>query len=175
MKGHPLNSFYYCPRCGSERFFVHSNKSKKCVQCGFEYFINAAASVAGFVRNEKNELLLCRRACEPVKGTWDLPGGFVDLNETAEQALRRELMEELHLKIDSAKFLFSLPNEYLYSGFNVHTLDIFFDVKVKKLPKLECADDVCELRFMPPKEIKLSEIGLLSIRKAVDMFLKQSI
>lgn len=173
MKTHPLNFFYFCPHCGSERYVIKSAKSKKCLQCGFEYFINASASVAGFVVNERNELLLCRRAFEPAQDTWDLPGGFVDLDETAEQALSRELMEELGIQPTAIHYLFSLPNEYLYSRFNVHTLDLFFKVQAKNLDKLTCSDDVCELKFVPINEVKTTEIGLSSIQKAVNMFLKQ--
>ena len=40
------------------------------------------------ILNEKNELLVCRRAEEPAKGTLDLTGGFVDLGETAEEAIQ---------------------------------------------------------------------------------------
>ena len=37
--------------------------------------------------NEKKELLVCRRAKEPAKGTLDLPGGFIDMNETGEEGV----------------------------------------------------------------------------------------
>jgi len=40
------------------------------------------------------KILLIKRAHEPFKGKWALPGGFVDENETVEQAAKRELWEE---------------------------------------------------------------------------------
>lgn len=43
------------------------------------------------------QVLLIRRANEPFAGTWALPGGFVDMNETAEESARRELKEETGL------------------------------------------------------------------------------
>ena len=51
-------------------------------------------------------------------GTLDLPGGFVDNNENAEQGMVREILEETGLTIDSADvtYLFSIPNVYHYSG-----------------------------------------------------------
>ena len=76
--------------------------------------------------NGRNELLVCRRAKEPAKGTLDLPGGFIDMNETGEEGVSREVWEETGLKVEKATYQFSLPNIYIYSGFPVHTLDMFF-------------------------------------------------
>lgn len=70
-------------------------------------------------------MLVVRRAKDPAKGTLDLPGGFVDLHESAEEAVRREVKEETGLDVKSSRYLFSIPNIYLYSGFEVHTEDLF--------------------------------------------------
>jgi 8-oxo-dGTP diphosphatase len=45
------------------------------------------------------EVLLVRRGQEPARGSWSLPGGLVELGETLEAALRRELVEETGLKV----------------------------------------------------------------------------
>lgn len=60
------------------------------------------------------------------KGNTDLSGGFIDMAETGEEGVAREVREETGLQVVEATYLFSLPNTYLYSGFLVHTLDLFF-------------------------------------------------
>ena len=48
---------------------------------------------------EDNKILLIKRAAEPFKGEWALPGGRIEEDETAEQCLRREMKEETGLEI----------------------------------------------------------------------------
>ena len=91
---HPLAQFLYCPECGSPHFEVNNEKSKKCTDCGFVYYFNPSAATVALILNEKNKLLVCRRAKEPAKGTLDLPGGFIDMNETGEEGVAREVLEE---------------------------------------------------------------------------------
>jgi 8-oxo-dGTP diphosphatase len=49
-------------------------------------------------KEEKTEVLLIRRKNPPFQGDWALPGGFVDMDETLERAVARELFEETGLK-----------------------------------------------------------------------------
>lgn len=168
---HPLQSFTYCPSCGDKQFIVLNEKAKKCIHCGFIYYFNASASVAAFIVNQNNELLVCRRAKEPALGTFDLPGGFVDMHETAEQGLEREIKEELNLSVDSMNYRFSLPNIYPYAGFNVHTLDMFFECKVTSFSKLKASDDVSEAFFISKNNINPLDFGLLSVRKGIEIYL----
>ena len=98
---HPLAQFLYCPECGSSHFEVNNEKSKKCADCGFVYYFNPSAATVALILNEKNELLVCKRAKEPAKGTLDLPGGFIDMNETGEEGVAREVLEETGLKVKS--------------------------------------------------------------------------
>lgn len=103
---HPLSQFRYCPKCGSEHFEIHNEKSKQCKDCGFVYYFNSSAATVALILNGRNELLVCRRAKEPAKGTLDLPGGFIDMAETGEEGVAREVKEETGMTVTQAEYLF---------------------------------------------------------------------
>ncbi len=171
QQNHPLHLFKYCPCCGSDKFHINNFKSKKCDACGFTYYFNSSASTAVFITDKKGLLLVARRANEPAKDTLDLPGGFVDMYETAEEAVTREIKEETGLTVENLAYCFSIPNIYVYSGFEVHTLDMFFEAKVNEISGIEAADDVSELIWMKPEDVKPELFGLISIRQAVEKWL----
>lgn len=171
MAEHPLSQFRYCPKCGSSRFGIHNEKSKQCADCGFVYYFNPSSATVAFIVNSRDELLVCRRAKEPAKGTLDLPGGFVDLYETGEEGVIREVKEETGLQVVRTRYLFSLPNLYVYSGFTVHTLDMFFCCEVEDTLHYKAMDDAAALFFVPLKDIRPEEFGLGSIRRGLQLFL----
>ena len=105
---HPLDLFQYCPECGSSHFEINNEKSKKCTNCGFVYYFNPSAATVALIQNDQNELLVCRRVKEPAKGTLDLPGGFIDMNETGEEGVAREVLEETGLKVQQAVYQFPI-------------------------------------------------------------------
>mgnify|MGYP001066338014 CR=1 FL=1 len=170
---HPLSQFKYCPKCGSSDFNEYNEKSKRCSKCGFIYYFNSSAAVVAVIENNTGEILVARRAKDPAKDTLDLPGGFIDMYETAEEAAFREVKEETRLIVKSIQYLFSIPNIYNYSNFEVHTVDMFFKCKVDDFSELKAQDDVSELLFIPPNELNPSEFGLISVRKGVEKLISQ--
>lgn len=168
---HPLAQFRFCPVCGSAHFESSSPKSNRCGDCGFEYFLNPSAATAAFIVDPQGRLLVLTRRKSPAQGTLDLPGGFVDIGETAEQAIVREIAEETGLRADTATYLFSLPNSYRYSGFEVPTLDSFFCCHVADTTHAHAMDDAADCHWLPLDAIDPARFGLDSIRKGVERFL----
>lgn len=166
-KPHPLGIFRYCPVCGSPNFVTNNEKSKRCANCGFVYFFNPSGATVAVIVNERDELLVVRRAKEPAKGTLDLPGGFLDCAETAEEGVAREVFEETGLEVEQCDYLFSIPNIYPYSGLYVHTMDLFFLCRVKGTQEAKAMDDAESLAWIPWGQIMPQEFGLLSVRKGV--------
>lgn len=161
----------HCPRCGSRRFDMVGAKSRRCGHCGFEMFENTAASVVALILNSEGQLLVARRKNDPARGTLDLPGGFCDAGETAEQAVKREVGEETQLNVLEAKYIFSLPNVYHYSSMDIPTLDLFFICKVDDFNGMQPKDDVAECFFMNLSDINPDDFGLQSIRKGIEQFI----
>lgn len=168
---HPMEKFKHCPVCGSRHFEPSGEKSKKCDNCGFEYFINPSSANVAFILNENGELLVERRKNEPAKDTLDLPGGFADIGETAEEGVIREVEEETGLRVTRAKFLFSLPNTYRYSDMDIPTLDLFFTCEVEDTSTMRADDDAAECFWIRPEEIHTEEFGLRSVRHGLSDFL----
>lgn len=168
---HPLEKFLFCPVCGSHSFRVNNFKSKKCASCGFTYYANPSSATAAFILRSDGCLLVARRGKEPARGTLDLPGGFVDMDESAEQGMRREIQEETGLMVGDLHYLFSIPNRYVYSDMVIHTLDMFYSTQVPQEAQPHAADDAAELFWVPLSQLQPSLFGLNSIRQAVEKFL----
>ena len=172
---HLLHLFSHCPRCGSEEFAADSEKSKRCGQCGFQYFMNPSASTVAVIVDEMGRLLVVRRNKEPAKGTLDLPGGFCDCHETAEEGVAREVKEETGLTVSEVRYLFSLPNMYRFSGLDVPTLDLFFLCKVTSTAGATAMDDAGEVMWLPWQQVDPARFGLRSISLGVEKLLEQQI
>ncbi len=163
-----MDLFGFCPKCGSNGFAVNDFKSKRCSNCGFIYYFNPLAATVGIITNGKGEILVARRAKEPAKGTLDLPGGFCDSYETAEEGVAREIEEETGLKVKESRYLFSIPNTYIYSGMELHTMDMFFECNVDEAAAMKADDDVEGLQWIAIEELDSREFGLESIRKSIE-------
>jgi mutator protein MutT len=167
MTTYSKDVFLFCPFCGAGGFRWDGEKSHSCSHCGKKLYTNAVGAVIALIYNPVGELLFTTRKFHPAKGTLDLPGGFIDLGETAEQAVVREVKEEVNLDVLDLQFYGSFPNEYTYADFTYFTIDLAFVCKVDNFDALLANDDVSEVCFKPLKQVNLQQIGLASVRKLV--------
>ena len=107
-----------------------------------------------------------------MKGTLDLPGGFIDFGETAENCAVREVKEETGIQLEekNLKYLFTVPNYYNYSDFIITSIDIYFEACVDSFDKVIANDDVKELVILKKDEIDISKIGFEGIKKGVKKY-----
>ncbi|MDN4754485.1 NUDIX domain-containing protein [Porphyromonadaceae bacterium W3.11] len=175
---HPLEGFEYCPKCGSKEFVENNFKSKRCEDCGFIYYLNPSTACACIITDRVNNVLVAIRRYDPAQGTWDLPGGFIDPFESVEAGMAREVLEETGIDVKQGtrsgvhsklKYLFSIPNVYPYSDFDVHTTDLFYHIEVESvMPYVgQGRDDVAELIAVHFSELEPEKFGLASVRQAI--------
>ena len=164
-----MKIFNYCPACGSSDIDFDNTKKFSCRDCSFTYYHNVAAAVAAILESD-NKIVLIKRAKEPGKGKLDLPGGFVDPKESAEEAVKREIKEELKIDIREPKYLGSYPNIYRYEGVIYHTCDLFFYSKIDALPTDFDRTEIEELILINPLEIPDDKIAFESVKMGLGIF-----
>ena len=161
----------YCTKCGAAALRFVGRKLVHCDVCGFDFYLNTAAAVAALILDDQGRLLIIERAEEPKKGTWDLPGGFANPGESAEQTIQREVKEELGLDVISAHYLCSYPNTYEYMGMTYATMDLGFicEVEDTKSAKVS-ASEVKQLLAVPLFDIDIARFGFPSVGKIVAQY-----
>jgi NAD+ diphosphatase len=120
------NDFNLCPVCGSRKIANVNNRKWLCEDCGFDLYNNVAAAVGVVIADRNGNVLFEKRAKDPGKGFLALPGGFVDPDESAEEAAVRECREETGAEPSSISYLCSFPNTYEYKNIVYKTCDLFF-------------------------------------------------
>jgi len=92
--------FKFCPFCTSLLKIKREGRiqRKYCPECGFVQYLNPAPAVAVIIE-EKGKVLLVKRKFDPWKGLWQCPAGFIEWDETPEEAAIRETKEEAGVKV----------------------------------------------------------------------------
>lgn len=167
-----LVKFDFCPSCAKTSLIANDEKSLKCSSCGWLYYHNTAAAVGGLVM-QGEKLLVCRRAYDPGKGLLDIPGGFVDYEETLEIALAREMMEEANLQISNTQYFRSQFNTYQF-GVNTYKLvDSYFVCSVDSLDGMTAGDDAEALYWIALDKIPYDEFAFDSVKEVLRQFVAE--
>lgn len=135
-----------------------------CPKCGWIDYRNPLPVVACLVSNDDGDLLLIKRGIEPCRGSWALPGGFIEAGETIQDAGERELFEETGLQ--------GVPERLV--GVHVQESQLYgpiLMVGIEYIPQgreLAPGDDASEAKFIPRG--KLPEIPFESHHKLISEF-----
>ncbi|HIW62960.1 MAG TPA: NUDIX hydrolase [Candidatus Stackebrandtia excrementipullorum] len=112
----------YCSRCGAS---VTTTAPTRCTACGRPVFTDATPSASVILVDDHDRFLAVRRADEPGRGLWDIPGGFCGI-EHPEVAAVRELREEVGLTVDLGPFVGMYLDRYEHHGVTSTTLNIYY-------------------------------------------------
>lgn len=165
--------FVFCPRCGKTDIEVYKTKAMRCTECGYIYFHNALAAVGGIIEMDGG-ILLTVRAQDPGKGMFDLPGGFVDYDESLEAALLREIDEEIGIEVGIREYLGSFPNRYVFKRVEYFTCDAFFICTGTTMSSdIICGPEIERCEVMPVNRIPFDRFAFPShvqaLRKYADL------
>ena len=93
-----LSDFNFCTVCGGNlEITFHEGYSRPvCGLCGHVVYVNPVPAACQIVL-DGTKILLVKRAVDPGKGLWCLPGGFIEWGESPHEGAKRELFEETGL------------------------------------------------------------------------------
>ena len=136
----------YCPRCAGaiERRRVDLLDRDVCPACGTVFYDNPLPVVSAVI-GEQRRVLLVHRAREPHAGMWCLPSGFVELDETVEEAVVRETAEEAGVKGEVVRLLDTGSHRNEFYG---DLIWVTFEVR-RVGGEVRPGDDADDARFFP--------------------------
>ncbi len=126
----------YCYMCGGE-LKPGKEHALICQSCGRVLFKNPKPAVAIVLFSPDGKMILSVRGIDPAKGKLDTLGGFVDMGETFEEALYRELEEEAGLKksdISDVEYIGSVSHPYTWGPDEVEVLSAYYRGVIKEKP-----------------------------------------
>jgi len=90
----------FCPQCGTplQEAQFGDRMRPVCPACGYIHYVNPVVA-AGTLVEERERVVLIKRGVDPRTNTWGLPAGYVEADETAEEAAIRETREESGLDV----------------------------------------------------------------------------
>ncbi|HET7759080.1 MAG TPA: NUDIX domain-containing protein [Gaiellaceae bacterium] len=145
-----LAGWKFCPRCRAE--LQGDEQRLECPACGFVAYASSKATAGALVEDGEGRVLLARRAAEPFKGRWDIPGGFLDEGEHPLDGMRRELREETGLEVEPLEFLGTWMDQYGGDSTAAATLNFYWTAHAVGGDPAP-ADDVDDLRWFARGEL----------------------
>jgi mutator protein MutT len=158
-----LREARYCPRCAQPATITYP-RSITCPHCGYGAYYNPKPVAAAIPVTPAGEIILMRRALDPGKDLWTFPGGFVDLGESVQQAVHREVKEELGIAIELGRLV------GVYSRPDSRIVLIVFAANTTEQPS--ALDEASEVATFDPASIPWDELAFWSTRDALSDFLR---
>lgn len=159
----------YCSNCGSDKlhYIVPEGDNFErfvCADCSMIHYINPR-TIVGCLPVYEDKIIMCKRAIEPCKGKWNLPAGFMENGEAAEEGALRELKEETGLmgKIQKLHCVYSIPH--------VNQVYLIFLTRIPSLT-IDPGIESLEVLLFDDHEIPWGDIGFTSSVFAIEKYLE---
>jgi len=138
-----------------------------CQQCAYIHYENPRI-VSGALPVYQDQVLLCKRAIEPRKGYWTLPGGFMELGETMAEAAARETLEEACAQVHI---------QQLYTLFDVvhaEQVSVFFLADLKE-PVFAPGIESEEVRLFSESQIPWEDLAFSTIEETLRRYFQDRV
>jgi len=157
--------YTYCPSCGSPFEKIPPNLLR-CTKCNLHFYVNPKPTTSILLINTAGEILFVIRKIDPKKGMLDLPGGFVDIDETLEEGMIREIDEELGVAItvEKLRYLGSMVDEYEHGGIESRTINAMYTAPLPENAHIVPADDVADFLFISPNKIPYEKLAFQGMK-----------
>jgi ADP-ribose pyrophosphatase YjhB (NUDIX family) len=137
-----------------------------CTQCGTIHYQNpkmVIGSIPVWEQGGELKVLLCKRAIEPRYGYWTLPAGFMENEETTEEAAVRETEEEAGANVELGN-LFTLLNVA-----HVHQVHLFYLARLLDLDYAAGIESL-DVQLFAEHEIPWDDLAFPTIRTTLELF-----
>ncbi|MGO9901977.1 MAG: NUDIX domain-containing protein [Solirubrobacteraceae bacterium] len=148
----------FCPRCGQPADITFP-RSLACPHCGYLAYYNPKPVAAVIPVDDQDRVILMRRGFDPRRGRWTFPGGFVELGESVEDAVRRETDEELGISIELQRLV------GVYSRADDRVVLIVFLARAVGQP--HTSPEAIEVRAFAPAELPWAELAFWSTERGL--------
>jgi ADP-ribose pyrophosphatase YjhB (NUDIX family) len=144
-----LTEYRFCPVCATPLELRRSEPEEPerpaCPACGFVHYDNPAPTVQAWIRRGDGCYLALRRDREPLRGRWNMPGGFVEAYEAPVDAIRREVDEETGLAITGLELIGAFASRYGPEGLAI--VDLAYHCELDGPDRLEVSEESSEGRW----------------------------
>ena len=151
----------YCPQCGTALEMRKDGERVRpvCPACDFVFYLNPIVAAGALVERD-GRVALVRRGVEPGRGLWGLPAGYVEADESPEEAAIRETWEEAHLCVE----IDSLLDAYSYGSERDRGVLLIYAAHTVS-GELQAGDDAVDAAWFGPDE--LPEIAFRTHREVL--------
>ena len=158
----------YCAQCGAPvvRKIPPGETLLRyvCEACQIIHYQNPKI-VAGCIPEWGDRILLCRRAIEPQHGFWTFPAGFMENDETTEQAAARETLEEAQAEVEIGS---------LYAVFTLtHVNQVYMVFRGRlRTPRFEAGDESLDVELVHPDKIPWEQLAFPVIQETLNRYVE---
>lgn len=167
--------FRYCPQCTVELVDrdLDGRVRQVCPACGFIHYENPTPA-AGCLVEREGQVLMVRRRYAPYAGTWTLPAGFMEWDETPEQAAVRETREETGLRVVATGLFGVFPWQHEFRDGQSHDNGLLVIYRARVTGgELQAGDDAQDVAWYAVDALPAA-IGFASHRAALAIWMAET-